>query len=280
MRGVGGIYRRFLSGVYNDDDEVAVVHAPGSEGYRPLSTAMVNIRAGLEQATAGNIITAAQAAGLCAAAKKLYYPHRSWEAVLAAAPGAGLPPATVATLRTWLRTARPDAKRSDAAEALLTVRHDLAAGFEPRPAGFEFEPTYTFVKLQTMVRARRAEEVLAQRNGRSSAELRAASGSGHLPLYYLLVAREAERLGLTVGEIGEADAGRVAQQAGVPVEVATEFLRLEAAARLLEDRHVLELSLFTELPRCVSAEAQPSGPDRQDGAAGRAAVVARAPDGR
>ena len=52
MVGVGEVFERYRSGIYEDDDEVAVSHAPADGGYRPLSEAMVNIRNGLERAAA------------------------------------------------------------------------------------------------------------------------------------------------------------------------------------------------------------------------------------
>jgi hypothetical protein len=50
MRGFGATFEAFLHGDLEDDDEVAVMHAPAEEGYRPLSEAMVNIRATLASA--------------------------------------------------------------------------------------------------------------------------------------------------------------------------------------------------------------------------------------
>ena len=44
MIGVGRIYRLFRSGLLNDDDELAVIHAPEELGFCPLSDAMVNVR--------------------------------------------------------------------------------------------------------------------------------------------------------------------------------------------------------------------------------------------
>ena len=44
MRGLGHIYRMFRCGVWTDDDEVAVLHAPAELAFKPLSDAMANIR--------------------------------------------------------------------------------------------------------------------------------------------------------------------------------------------------------------------------------------------
>jgi len=47
MLGVGNVYRAFRAGRLTGDDEVAVSHAPAELGYRPLTKAMVDIRAQL-----------------------------------------------------------------------------------------------------------------------------------------------------------------------------------------------------------------------------------------
>ncbi|MFD0530494.1 TfuA-like protein [Kitasatospora arboriphila] len=78
MEGVGGIYERFASGEYQDDDEVTIVHAPAEDGYVPLSEAMANLRAGLAAALAAGAVTAATHDLLVDAAKRRFYPDRSW----------------------------------------------------------------------------------------------------------------------------------------------------------------------------------------------------------
>ena len=44
MVGVGRVFEGYRAGVYEDDDEVAVVHASEEAGFAPLSEAMVNVR--------------------------------------------------------------------------------------------------------------------------------------------------------------------------------------------------------------------------------------------
>ena len=48
MHGVGAIHRAYAEGALEDDDEVAVAHGGAEDGFRPLSDAMVDIRATLE----------------------------------------------------------------------------------------------------------------------------------------------------------------------------------------------------------------------------------------
>lgn len=50
MEGAGQVFEAYRDGLYEDDDEVAVIHSPEEFGYRQLSEAMVNLRAGLRRA--------------------------------------------------------------------------------------------------------------------------------------------------------------------------------------------------------------------------------------
>ena len=77
MIGVGTVYQAFARGELEDDDEVAVLHAPEASGYTPRSDAMVNLRATLRAALAGGVIDSEDEAALVAAAKATYYPDRS-----------------------------------------------------------------------------------------------------------------------------------------------------------------------------------------------------------
>src|SRR6478609_8238987 len=47
MLGVGAVYRAFRAGRLTADDEVAVSHAPAELGYRPVTMALVDVRARL-----------------------------------------------------------------------------------------------------------------------------------------------------------------------------------------------------------------------------------------
>jgi hypothetical protein len=95
VRGVGRVYRTFLRGARAlaaapecDDDEVAIVHGPAELGYPALSTAMVDLRAGLAALRTRGAITARTHDRLIAAQKARPYRERSWDALVhdAAAP--------------------------------------------------------------------------------------------------------------------------------------------------------------------------------------------------
>jgi hypothetical protein len=129
MRGVGHIYEAYRDGVLEDDDEVAVLHGPEELGYPPLTDAMVNIRASLDEAVHGGVIAPALAARLTEIAKGLFYKERSYQAMLQAA--AALPAAPLRGLAEWLRTGHIDRKRHDAEAMLDAIRAHLAAGAPP-----------------------------------------------------------------------------------------------------------------------------------------------------
>ena len=88
MIGVGAVYQAFRRGWLEDDDEVAVVHAPAELGWTALSEAMVNIRATIRAAARGQVLSEAEGEAVVAAAKALHYPERGWES-LARDDGAG-----------------------------------------------------------------------------------------------------------------------------------------------------------------------------------------------
>lgn len=139
MEGVGAIYEAYASGELEDDDEVAVAHAAAEDGFRPVSEAMVNIRATLQSSV--DVVSRKTAALLEAIAKELYYPDRSYPRLLEEARAAGVPSDELDRFREHLKLGRVDQKRRDARAALTLVAERLAAGFERKNVEFRFEHT-------------------------------------------------------------------------------------------------------------------------------------------
>lgn len=152
MRGVGRIYEAYRDGRIEDDDEVAVMHAPAELGFRPLSEPMVSIRATLERAVAEGVVTDASAASLADTAKALHYRERSWTNILAAA---GEPEPARGSFSAWLERSRVDAKREDAVAMLQAMAAFLKAGGPAPAANYTFEHTNVWQALTERV----AEEV-------------------------------------------------------------------------------------------------------------------------
>jgi hypothetical protein len=151
MRGVGRIYEMFAAGVLEDDDEVAVAHAGAADGHRPLSNAMVDIRASIESAQADGIVTAEQGAALVAGSKALHFSERSFALLPAMARDAGAEPKTVAALREWLSERAVNLKRLDAMELLDRLSNpdsSLIAPLEARPV---FERTRAWEALRSRI---------------------------------------------------------------------------------------------------------------------------------
>ena len=143
MRGVGKIFEAYRAGifepyedeVFEDEDEVAIIHAPGGATYRAASEAMVNIRSTLAAAAGAGIITADTRNRLVQFAKQLIYPERSWEAILTSGTR-GLPGCEIESLRRWLPGGHINQKRDDALAMLAAMREFLAA--DPAPARVTF----------------------------------------------------------------------------------------------------------------------------------------------
>lgn len=149
MIGVGKVFEAYASGAIEDDDEVAVVHAPGADGCTMFSEAMVNIRAALERAQADGLVSAGSRATLLAAAKETFYPERSWAALFDAGRARGVPDGELAALRAWVEAARPNQKRDDALELLALLAREIPA---PDPAllgHWTFEHTVFWDTVET-----------------------------------------------------------------------------------------------------------------------------------
>ena len=146
MRGVGKIFEAYRTGVFEpyedevfeDEDEVAIVHAPVGVAYLAASEAMVNIRSTLAAAARAGIISADTRNRLVQTAKQLFYPERSWEAILISGTR-GLPGCEIESLRRWLPGGHINQKRDDALAMLTTMREFLASDPAPARATFAFQ---------------------------------------------------------------------------------------------------------------------------------------------
>jgi hypothetical protein len=163
MRGVGRIFEAFRNGELEDDDEVAVVHGPAELGHIQASEAMVNIRATLARAEAVGILSKCSRSALEAFGKSMFFPHRSWEALLEGAAALGIAESQLAALRAWLIEGRVDQKRADALEMLAAMRD---AAYESN----ETEPKYNFEWTQLWDEFVRRFETGAENPSTSSAQ--------------------------------------------------------------------------------------------------------------
>jgi hypothetical protein len=135
MRGVGRVYELYRDGLLEDDDEVAVVHAP-SDSYAAASDAMVDIRCTLRAAWRDGVISAHTRRRLVGIAKRTFYPDRSYASLIAQATAGGVPAMELAALQAWLPAHRVEQKRADALELVGELARLAAAPPEPFKASF------------------------------------------------------------------------------------------------------------------------------------------------
>lgn len=150
MEGAGQVFEAYRDGLYEDDDEVAVIHGPEEFGYRQLSEAMVNLRAGLRRAETAGLISDTTHQALLRAGKQMFYPERSWPKLLERGAFLGLPKAELAALNDLAQREAPNVKRDDAVELLRRIAAECAAGMTPHQPDFYFEPTDFWMKLGTL----------------------------------------------------------------------------------------------------------------------------------
>ena len=167
MIGVGAVYQAFRRGSLEDDDEVAVVHAPAELGWTALSEAMVNIRATLRAAVRDKMLTDGEASEIVAAAKAVHYPQRTWEGLARMMETSGGDLA--ARIRRIGAEHRVDIKARDARAALVRARILQERGNFPRPAqGLMVEPTEAWLTLLDEVGCRDLYDVPPRSGGDKS----------------------------------------------------------------------------------------------------------------
>lgn len=155
MQGVGDIFDSFASGMLEQDDEVAVAHAGPEAGFRPMSDAMVNVRATLRAAEAAGVISASSRAAIEDVAKSLHYVDRVWPTIFAGAREAELgADGSLDALVNFVRTEAVDQKRLDALALLRTMklRHGVDSP-PPAPVHYRFEHTVAWELLRREARA-------------------------------------------------------------------------------------------------------------------------------
>jgi hypothetical protein len=141
MEGVGAIFAAYLDGTLEDDDEVAIIHASAEHAFRPLSIALVNIRATLANAEREGVIRPLTRVALERLAKQRFYAERSYQRLLHDASKSGLPGAELDAFKKWLPMGQVDQKRSDALEMLEVIAARIAEGLPPKQVQYHFEQT-------------------------------------------------------------------------------------------------------------------------------------------
>jgi hypothetical protein len=128
MLGVGHIFAAYRHGRLVADDEVAVLHAPPELGWRPLTEAMVDIRATLAAAARARVIAVETARLLRRMAIADNFRDRNWQRLVEAPD---LTRDDRQALLRWLPSGRVALKQADANTAIALARA-LSATPAPR----------------------------------------------------------------------------------------------------------------------------------------------------
>lgn len=205
MVGVGRIFEAYRDGVFEDDDEVAVVHTSAETGFKPISEAMANLRHGLTHAFARGLIGRPCHDSLVAALKRLPYGDRSWAGIPRLATTADLPRAEIDALMAFVALEGPrlNLKRLDAIELLNLVKQSTSAPLPPFRAAFYFEATMYWELLTKGVRVAPTTVNVEVPIGSIRAHLAVvepdAESIFHGSLLLYLAVNEAKRLGISPG---------------------------------------------------------------------------------
>lgn len=132
MEGVGEVYRMYRDGEIVSDDEVALVFDPGTG--TALSEPLVNIRCTIARAVRECVITSDTGDVVIGCARSLYFPDRTYDAVLGLA-NEQLGPADLAALCAFIREKKVDQKRED---AILALRRILAISEEGHAGSWRY----------------------------------------------------------------------------------------------------------------------------------------------
>lgn len=151
--GVGRIFEWYRDGVVVDDSEVALLHADGEHGWRPLTVPLVNVRHAADCAAQARVLTRDAARALVDAGQAVFYQERTWARVLeAVAPRWSA--STRAAWDAWFPRGAEDLKRQDALACLRTAAEWVASG-APASHGAPREPS-------SLVRRRRLVDGLTE----------------------------------------------------------------------------------------------------------------------
>ncbi|MGJ5204472.1 TfuA-like protein [Bradyrhizobium sp. HKCCYLR20261] len=142
MEGVGKVFAAYRDGLFEADDEVALIHGPAELGFPALSEPLVNMRFTLRKAVTHGVISETSRLILETLAQASFYPERSYPALLHSARADGrLAARDIDALEAWLPDHRIDQKREDALEMLRTMRRRMADEVKPKTVDYAFEHT-------------------------------------------------------------------------------------------------------------------------------------------
>jgi hypothetical protein len=153
MQGIGAIYEAYRSGSLEDDDEVTIAHGAPEDGFKPLSEALVNVRATVLAAVKSGVVSRETGERLVTLAKARFYAERSLAAAIQDAVSAGVAPAELSALRAWLPNGRVDQKAADARLLLRHIREWRLSKPKPLRVNYRLEPTNAWLEAIRLAEA-------------------------------------------------------------------------------------------------------------------------------
>lgn len=147
MIGIGEIYNSFKNGKITDDDEVAIVHAQGSFGYKPLSIAMVDIRQTLDKAKRLKIIREDLIDDLILFYKSTFYKKRLYDIGFQYLHRLGYGN-DAKILQEWIQDNKIEQKKNDAILALTSVSN---TSFNRNTIDWNFNNTVFWHNLKSII---------------------------------------------------------------------------------------------------------------------------------
>jgi hypothetical protein len=156
MIGIGRVFEAYRDGVFlpysdeifEDDDEVAVIHGPAETGYVSISESLVNIRSTLAQSVADGVIDEVVRNALIQIAKQTFYQDRSYPSLLDCARKQGVPVDQIDALHSWLPTGTINQKQADARAMLNRMRE-----IDPDPMSVRYSFQHTMTWQETIASA-------------------------------------------------------------------------------------------------------------------------------
>lgn len=141
VEGIGLVYEAFRDGVLEDDDEVAVTHGPLELGHRPLTLAMVSIRATLEAFPADELEEAGSLVLFRDAAKALGYRERTVPRISERALEQRGNTDDIEMLAAHVTEKLIDVKAKDAEKLMVAMRDRAMEFLEPKTVRYTFNDT-------------------------------------------------------------------------------------------------------------------------------------------
>jgi hypothetical protein len=146
MKGCGVIFEAFRRGWLEDDDEVAVLHAPAELRWVPLTEPMVNIRASLRLARRQRLLDRVEERQLVNAGKTIFYKDLTMAHFIDTARAMNiLPGRRSGELQNWLVQNRVDRKKLDCGIMLRHMARVGKKGFPRVSPIYQVEPTRTWL---------------------------------------------------------------------------------------------------------------------------------------